>query len=188
MHQRYFPRCPVNGPILPAVPFNHLGLEGSVPSKCSSCAHLFEGECLRFVEQKGYMALDHGACEIDGPTDPVTVDNKWISSKVEVPRKCSTCSHLEYDALRGFTCGAQTDLWGWFRRGLDWGTWSPERLHVNLPPYRATREMIDAASEGRLKEFVEEFRSLNPNESLLVAQKAYCDARQKLAFLEPTRG
>lgn len=37
--------CPIKGELDP-VPFCHLGIEGSVPRKCTLCPYLFEGECL----------------------------------------------------------------------------------------------------------------------------------------------
>lgn len=105
MHSRYFPPCPVDGPIDPPVAFGHMGSRGAVPAKCGQCRHLFEGECTRFIETVGhYLHLDHGPCGINGPTDPVTYEDEFIKAKVEVPRKCSRCRFLAVHQIFGFHC------------------------------------------------------------------------------------
>ncbi len=101
MHKYYFPSCKIDGPIEPAVPFNHMGITGSVPKKCSECKHLFEGGCTRYMKEVGhYLHLDHGPCGIHGPTDPVQYKSEYFLSKVEIPRKCNSCLYLMIDKIR----------------------------------------------------------------------------------------
>ena len=122
MQSKYFPACPIDGPIEPPVPFSHAASRGAVPKKCSECEHLFEGECTRYIDEVGhYLHLDHGPCGIDGPTDPVPYEDEFIRAKVEIPRKCSTCVYLAVDRIPGFHCTKDSDKWGDFHRGLDWG-------------------------------------------------------------------
>ena len=131
MHRNNFPPCPVEGPIEPPVPFAHGGTEGAVPAKCASCEHFFEGSCNRAEALvDGFLHLDFGSCGIEGPTEPVHIQNRHLQSVVEVPRKCTSCVHLTYDFVRGFTCFQDREKWGDFDRGLDWGDWEPERIQV----------------------------------------------------------
>jgi len=66
MHKLYFPRCPVDGPIEPPVPYNHMGIGGAIPNKCGSCDFLFEGGCTRFFDElQRYTHLDYGPCGVD---------------------------------------------------------------------------------------------------------------------------
>ena len=175
MHHRYFPPCPVDGPIEPPVPFGHLCSTGAVPQKCSNCDHLFEGECKRHMEDVGgYLHLDHGPCGIDGPTDPVKFENKFITSKVEIPRKCAKCVHLSVSSIHGYHCTKDSDKWGDFHRGLDWGSWRPERIYIQLvPPKVATKALSEHAfAEDRLA-FIKEYRLINPGLSLEEAKADY---------------
>jgi hypothetical protein len=134
MYRRAFPRCTVEGSLEP-VPFSHLGLEGAIPAKCSTCSHLFEGECRRALEAtQGNLALDHGPCPVAGTTQPVRVETPFYASKVFVPEKCRACRHLELDGVRGFLCTLDADRWGDFPRELDWGSWSPEHPLLGLVP------------------------------------------------------
>lgn len=132
MYHKYFPPCPVDGPIEPPVPFAHMFSIGAVPQKCSTCDCLFEGECTRYIR---YLHLDHGPCGIDGPTDPVIFENEFITPKVEVPRKCAecvhlSCVHLSVPSLSRLCCTKDSDKWGDFHRGLDWGSWRPDRIDI----------------------------------------------------------
>jgi hypothetical protein len=141
---------------------------GAVPQKCAQCDCLFEGECIRYVDSVGhYLHLDHGPCGIDGPTDPVIYENQFVSSKVEIPRKCSRCVFLAVDAIRGFHCTKDADKWGDFPRGLDWGTWEPDCVYLELPPPRVTtRQLSRLAHEDDLVAFIKEHRRINPGLSI----------------------
>ena len=126
MWHSVFPSCSVDGPIMPAMPFSHMLSRGAVPNKCSDCQFLFEGECTRAMKSLGrFMALDHGTCRVSGSTDPVRFENQFLTSVVEIPRKCSNCALLQIDSIRGFTCGQDAHIWGNFPRELDWGSWHP---------------------------------------------------------------
>lgn len=120
--------CEVSGP---STRFAHLGITGSVPRRCSGCRFMFEGECTRTMEH-GYLALDHGPCPVKGDTTPTLVVTEHLRSTVSIPAKCRGCAHLEVSLQRGFTCGFEREKWGFFRRGLDWGSWSPELPDVGL--------------------------------------------------------
>jgi len=182
MHRNYFPKCQVNGPIEPPAPFGHLGLQGAVPKKCSGCKHLFEGECLRGGDVVGrYLHLDHGPCGIPGNTDPVIYENQHIKSKVTVPRKCASCLHLRNDSIRGFYCSKDSDKWGDFSRGLDWGTWQPDHIYFDLPlPKITTRTMCELVVSDDLVGFVTEYRRVNPGRSLQEAKDDFKLMHDKL--------
>ncbi len=183
MHRDYFPACPVDGPILPGVPFVHLASAGAVPRKCSTCSHLFEGECTRALETRGaYLRLDHGPCGVAGPTDPVPYENGYFSAKVTIPRKCAGCSHLVIDRQRGFDCEKDRSIWGDWMRGLDWGTWRPERIYLALRGSKVTtRAMADAVYDDDLVEFVRESRRVNPDVSIAETKRDFADLRQRIA-------
>ncbi|MBK8252682.1 MAG: hypothetical protein IPK82_08445 [Polyangiaceae bacterium] len=182
MYVRYFPRCPDNGPIYPEQPFGHFGFEGAVPRKCRRCKYLFEGECTRNAANgQPYLMLDHGPCPVDGPTDPVQYENEFVVSKVQVPRKCSTCRFLRLDSIQGFVCGAEPHIWGDFPRGLDWGSWRPSGPIITLPaPFRSTRDLTDTVIRSDKKAFVTMFRKLNPEVPLAEIRRVYELAREQL--------
>lgn len=164
MHRFYFPACPVEGPIDPPVPYSHFGSRGCIPNKCSTCDCFFEGGCTRFMaELKRYMHLDYGPCGIQGPTDPVHYEDNFITSKVEIPRKCRKCIFLFYDSIRGFECSKDKEKWGDCHRGLDWGTWHPDRVYIQLPEPKVTSKLlVDALNAGDLITFLKEYRRTNP--------------------------
>lgn len=174
MYHLAFPVCPVEGPIEPPVPYSHF-LEGAVPKKCSTCEFLFEGECTRAFEQLGrYLNLDHGFCGVPGSTDPVRYENKWMVSKVKVPRKCSTCHFLSVGDVRGFICRKDQHIWGSFPRSLDWGSWEPDGIYVELPfPKVTTRQLYLAAKKRDLVAFIQEYRRANPSTSIQEAREDY---------------
>lgn len=181
MFRRAFPRCGVSGSVEPS-PYNHLGLKGSIPVKCSTCALQLEGECTRAMDQThGFLELDHGPCPITGDTHPVTVVTQWFESKVSVPAKCSTCRHLEVSRSRGFTCGFESERWGFFRRGLDWGSWSPELPNVGLSSRRrVSQEVLRAAVDGNEAEMVRAFRAEFPEASVSEARQAFAELRAQV--------
>ncbi len=178
MHRDYFPACPVDGPRMPA-PFRHMGSVGAIPLKCSTCAHQFEGGCTRALNtRRGYLHLDYGPCGIDGPTDPVRYESHYLTAKVTVPRKCADCVHLTISRY-GFDCGKDEPIWGAWRRGLDWGTWRPDRVYVELPaPKKTTSTMIDAVHAGDLVAFVRECRRVNPDVSMAEARVDFTELRR----------
>ena len=182
MYKYYFPVCPVDGPIEPPVQINHMGLSGAVPNKCGRCPNLFEGSCTRYMEEVGrYLHLDYGYCGIPGPTDPVTYQDQFIVSKVEIPRKCSTCVFLDVDRIRGFNCRKDAEKWGHFERGLDWGAWEPDWVYLELPPPKVTtRDLAAHAKDGDLVKFIREYRRLNPGLSMEEAKDDYRRLRDKL--------
>jgi len=179
MHHRYFPPCPVDGPIEPPVPFAHMVSNGAVPKKCSECQHLFEGECTRYMEEvKDYLHLDHGPCGVEGPTDPVVFENEFLLGKVEVPRKCSTCKYLSVSPIYGFHCTKDANKWGDFHRGLDWGSWQPDHVYLHLePPKVTTRALSQHAFADDLVAFIKEHRRINPRTSIEEAKADFTHFR-----------
>ena len=180
MYQRYFPKCTVNEPIEPPVAFAHF-FEGAIPKKCSECNNLFEGECLRAVDKTGYLHLDYGDCGISGPTDPVIFENRFITSKVYVPRKCSKCVFLKVDSISGFICTKDKEIWGAFARGLDWGSWSPDHIYLQLePPKVTTRLLSELAFKNDKISFIKEYRRVNPELSMQEAVDDFKIFRNKI--------
>ncbi|WP_339940523.1 hypothetical protein [Undibacterium luofuense] len=175
MHKYYFPVCTVEGDIEPSVSFIHMGLTGAVPNKCSSCKNLFEGGCTRYSELTNrYLHLDYGPCIINGPTDPVFYEDKFLKAKVEVPRKCSMCSHLKIGPRYGFYCSLDQEKWGAFNRGLDWGTWEPESVYLQLPlPKVTTKALSDFVRKNEIIKFISEYRRVNPGLSISEAKNDF---------------
>jgi hypothetical protein len=133
-------------------------------------------------EVQRYMHLDHGPCGIPGPTDPVVYEDEFITSKVEVPRKCVKCPFLFTDLIRGFTCRKDTEKWGDCYRGLDWGSWSPDTIYLQLSlPKVTTKELARFARENDLVSFVREHRRVNPGLSLAEARADFARFRELLA-------
>jgi len=182
MHKKYFPVCPVDGPIEPPVPFGHMMSSGAVPNKCGGCPNLFEGECTRYMEQVGhYLHLDYGYCGIPGPTDPVIYRDEFIVSEVEIPRKCSKCVHLAFDRIKGFYCSKDSEKWGDLDRGLDWGAWKPDTIYLELPfPKITTRALAEHANRDDLIRFIKEYRRINPGVSIEEAKSDYRRFREIL--------
>ena len=185
MYRRSFPKCTIPGPVNP-VPFNHLGLQGSVPRKCSECSFLFEAECLRAMEQvQGYLALDHGPCPIQGETKPVLYESPSVQSKVYIPAKCSSCSHLGLAFHSGFFCGFEREKWGAFPRTLDWGTWFPEHPNLGLSTGRSVSlEFLQAVQANQEAAAVKAFRATFPDSTIREARDAFAELREKLENLE----
>jgi len=182
MHRRYFPACPVDGPIDPPVAFGHGASHGAVPNKCSECVKFFEGECTRFIEEVGhYLYLDHGPCGINGPTEPVEYQGSATKSKALVPRKCAHCKFLMPDSVHGFCCAKDPEKWGDFPRGLDWGTWVPKAIYINLPQGKKSNENLSiyAANNDEAK-FLKEYRYLNPTISMVEAKSDFENYRSIL--------
>lgn len=183
MHRRYFPSCPIDGPIEPPVPFGHMASRGAVPKKCAECQHLFEGECTRNIQEVGhYLHLDHGPCGIDGPTDPVVYEDQFIQSKVEIPRKCSNCNYLGFHQVFGFLCRKDAGKWGDFHRGLDWGTWVPDSIDLQLAlPKVSTKELCLYARQNDMMAFIREYRRINPGFTIEEARADFNHFRNVIA-------
>lgn len=182
MHRRYFPSCPVDGPIEPPVPFGHMGLHGAVPKKCSECQHLFEGDCTRYIKDIGhYLHLDYGACGVAGPMDPVIYEDNYLTSKAEIPRKCSKCAFLSVNRIHGFHCLKDKDKWGDFYRGLDWGAWEPECIYLQLPRPKVTSKKLSLfARQNDMISFIQEYRRINPGLSIKAAKTDFRHFQQIL--------
>ena len=158
-------------------------MSGAVPSKCGQCQHMFEGGCRRAMEQvQGYLALDHGPCPVKGPTNPVKVESKYYMSKVEVPAKCQSCSHLELDRIHGFVCNLDRVTWGAFPRTLDWGAWSPEFPNLGLQSGRSVpHEVLAAVKAGSETEAIKAFRAVHSDATIKEAREAYAELRIQLS-------
>ncbi|EAQ78136.1 hypothetical protein DSM3645_18986 [Blastopirellula marina DSM 3645] len=127
------------------------------------------------------LHLDHGACEIEGPTEPVSLENEFLRAKVDVPEKCATCIFLGVSLVEGFYCTKDVDKWGDLHQGLDWGTWRPARIDLQLPsPKVTTRELTNFAYEANLVAFVKELRRVNPNVSVTEARDDFYHLRDMI--------
>lgn len=128
-----------------------------------------------------YLNLDHGPCGIDGPTDPVFYEDKFVQSKVEIPRKCMRCWYLRMDSIHGFYCTKDAAIWGDFHRGLDWGTWEPDEIYLELPlPKVTTKALSRFAKQNDALAFIKEHRRVNPGLSLKEAQDDFGTFRKIL--------
>jgi len=174
------PRCEVEGPLDP-VPFEHLGIKGAVPRKCSTCRFLFEGECTRVMGQiAGYLSLDHGPCPIRGKTLPVLYETEYIRSKVFVPEKCASCHDLKYDPVSGFVCNYEREVWGAFPRELDWGNWSPEYPNLGLESGRSVSvPVMKAVAAGREVDAIKAFRADHKDATFKEAREAFRELSEK---------
>ena len=182
MYKKYFPSCKVESPIEPPMKYMHLGSEGAIPKKCSECKYLFEGECSRNIENgTGYLHLDYGHCKVNGPTDPVIYESAFVQSKVKIPRKCKDCGYLKFDKTRGFICTEEEYKWGNLSRGLDWGTWEPDTVYLQLPlPKWTTRKLTNYVKADNLINFIKEYREVNSNYSIEEAKKDFAYLKEQL--------
>ncbi|MCA9178802.1 MAG: hypothetical protein KDB14_30275 [Planctomycetales bacterium] len=143
---------------------------------------MFEGECIRYLDEVGHLLhLDHGPCGVDGPTDPVRWEDDLIASKAEVPRKCVNCVFLAVDRIHGIHCTKDADKWGDFHRGLDWGAWEPECIHLELPlPKVTTKALSLFARQNDVMAFINEHRRINPGLSVEEAKADFAHFRSIL--------
>lgn len=185
MYRIVIPRCEIEGPRDP-VSFNHMGLQGAVPRKCSTCNFLFEGGCLRAMEQTStYVALDHGPCPVIGNESPVEYESRFIKSKVFIPEKCSSCVNLEFDFIRGFICNYKRSDWGEFPRELDWGSWSPEFPNIGLRSGKSvSQEVLKAVINNNEVEAIKAFRSDHKNITIKEAREAFLELNSKINRIE----
>jgi hypothetical protein len=181
MHINYFPACPVDGPIEPLVYYKYSGT--FVPNKCSTCKHFFEASCNRVFAAGGnhWMELDFGPCGIDGPTDPIKFEIDLFISKVTIPRKCRQCEYLKVDLSWGFQC-RKTQFRGGTLRGLDWGSWIPDKAYLELPPGKNTsREMSESVHQNNWDLFLKEYQFYNSGLSIEEAKRDFQFLRNKLS-------
>ena len=128
-----------------------------------------------------YMHLDHGPCGIDGPTDPVESEDRSSGFKAEIPRKCSTCRYLSFDTIFGFHCTKDRRKWGDHHRSLDWGTWEPEYIYLQLSlPKISTKQLSVYAKQNDLMAFIKEHRRINPGLSIEEAKRDFAHFREVL--------
>lgn len=182
LHRHQFPRCQVEGPTDP-VPFSHF-LSGAVPRKCSTCEHLFEGECRRALQSTGRLLhLDYAPCRRPGATQPVRFSNQYLRSEVEIPEKCATCPLLKIDSIRGFSCNEDAQSWKAFPRAVDWGAWHPSLPVLEIPGRTLSRRFVDSVVRQDELSAVRDFRAANPDASISEARSAY--ARLKVEVVPP---
>lgn len=113
MKEFYENPCPFTGSQEP-VPYGHLGLRASIPSKCKGCEFFFEGQCKKISNR--LMRLDYGFCGIEGSKE--LVDDP--RSRRKIPKKCSSCEFLKEHEIYGLVCTKDQELWGEVPRGLDY--------------------------------------------------------------------
>ncbi|ANE44161.1 hypothetical protein SU48_10700 [Deinococcus puniceus] len=76
--------------------------------------------------------------------------------------------------VRGLKCGKDTHIWGDFPRSLDWGTWHPDYIFVDLPfPKITTRLMGQTVQESDLIAFIKEYRRVNAGSSMAEAKEDF---------------
>lgn len=181
MYRKAFPKCEVAGSLDP-IEFNHGGYVKNIPRKCYECSNLFEGECVRAMEQvEDYLSLDYGACRKTGDCNPVLVEDQFVKSKVYVPAKCVKCPFLEYHTILGFRCHEDADVWGAYGKTLDWGHWSPELPNIGLESGKlVSMELIQAVQEKKEVDAIKIFRNLNKGTNIREARDAYQELSLKL--------
>ncbi|QDT45873.1 hypothetical protein Pan241w_60010 [Gimesia alba] len=181
MYRKAFPKCEIQGPLGP-VKFIHGEFTMYIPRKCDECANLFEGECVRVVEQvEGYLSLDYGPCHREGTCEPVLVEDEFIKSKVYVPEKCSHCPFLKYHRIFGFRCHEDDHIWGQYGKSLDWGNWSPELPNIGLASGRiVSQELLRAVKEKQEVEAIRIYRYLHAGTSIREARDAFQELSEKL--------
>jgi hypothetical protein len=90
--------------------------------------------------------------------------------------------YLDFDRVRGFCCRKDSKKWGAFERGLDWGTWEPDNIYLELPPPKVTTKNLSVhAKSGDLIMFIKEYRRVNPGTSM---EEAKSDYRRFRSILE----
>ncbi|MDQ1817127.1 hypothetical protein RBA41_27855 [Massilia sp. CCM 9210] len=181
MYRTVIPHCTVAGPVDP-VPYSHF-ISGAIPRKCDACKDMFEGGCVRAMDQvEGYLTLDHGPCPVKGPTHPVLVETEYYTSKVFVPAKCLRCLHLDLDRIRGFVCRRDSKTWGAFPRTLDWGAWRPDHPNLALQSGRSlTVEMLEAIVARDEVRWIKTFRASHADATIREARDAFAELVAKSA-------
>jgi len=88
---------------------------------------------------------------------------------------------LAFDRIRGFICTKDKEKWGSCYRGLDWGTWAPDTIYLQLPAPKVTTKPLAAfASQNDLTAFIREHRRVNPGLSMEEAKADFQRFREVL--------
>ena len=87
LRRYYRNECPIPGS-RETVVFEHMGIRGLMPRKCSTCPHQEEGRCRLLTN--GLKCLDFDFCGIDGETHLVEV----VGCSYPLPAKCVRCKYL----------------------------------------------------------------------------------------------
>ena len=170
MYRKSFPKCGVEGSTEP-VEFSCMVSKGAIPEKCVRCEFQFEASCTRAIDLvSDYQEFDHGPCKIAGETYPVEMLGPNQKYTYSVPAKCVHCEFLEFDDIREFGCGFDNDIWGDFRRSLDWGNWSPKYTPVGIDQKVIATDLLQEYIRNNKKaEAVKEIKRLYPPLSLNAA-------------------
>lgn len=175
MYRQSFPKCEIEGDMSPSS-YDLFVFEGSIPSKCISCQHLFEASCTRDMElSDNYLRLDYPSCPINGETTPTPMK---VSDEEPtfIPLKCKDCKYLNKDQL---TCTFEKEIWGHFGRDLDWGDWQPDYPIVGFSrmekqgnttfykgPAIITEQLVRLLQKQEIVQAVKLYRKLNKIELL----------------------
>lgn len=173
MYRNSFPKCEVLGEWEP-VEFGHMASHGAVPKKCSSCSNLFEGECMRRLDDvDSLLRLDYDSCGKTGSSQPIEIE-VINENSIFVPEKCLHCEFLGKSDIHGHFCKSENDKWGDFPRDLDWGDWKPDYSLIghrrykegtfskeDLGPAIITRELILLLMKNEKTKAVVLYRKLN---------------------------
>ena len=183
MYSEYFPPCPIDGPIDPPGTLVHMISIGGIPRKCSSCMQFFEGSCRRHDQIfGGYKHLDHGPCPVVGPTDPVSPEDTSTKKTANIPRKCSTCEYLAFGSVWRFHCTQDSNKWGSFHRGLDWGSWQPSPIEYRQEVCKGnTKALLEHAYNGDTISFLKEYKGDRQWISFIKAETSFINF-QKFAL------
>lgn len=180
MYRESFPKCKIKGSFEP-VKFGHMASEGSIPHKCISCSHMFEGECLRGnTSIDGFLRLDYEPCGIDGSTEPIEIE-KHQENSIFVPTKCESCSFLKKDDIRHYICSKDREIWGDFPRDLDWGNWKPDYPLIGLNQSIITKDLVLFLMQKEKVKALKLYRKLNQIDTIKEARE---DIDKLLAKLE----
>ena len=91
-------------------------------------------------------------------------------------RKCAKCNYLEVffnaqSIVDGFSCGKDKEIWRGFNRNLDWGTWEPDWIYIDLPhPKITTKKLYSFVKNDDQTGFIKEYRCINPGLSMKEAR------------------
>lgn len=193
MYRKSFPKCEIKGDYKP-VKFGHMVSDGAIPSKCATCSFLFEGECLRAIDQLGdYLRLDYESCKISGPTEPTEIENANDVS-IFVPKKCKNCKFLMKSDIRGYFCNSEHEVWKDFPRDLDWGDWEPDYPLVGITRYNksnytcnylgsaiVTKDLVLLLMKNETTKALKLYRKLN---KIVTIKEAFDDIKILMEKLE----